>query len=106
MDLSGKSIANMTQRLSEDTRMARQFMFNRIGVNTENSDQVSYGLSAFKLGKFIREDATYQNAFTRPQDFVVTACLMTESITSAELQECVDSGLAKHAMVYEKFLVN
>ena len=44
MDLSGSSIASLTERLSNDTELAREYMFNRMGVNTDNPDQVSFGL--------------------------------------------------------------
>ena len=112
MNLSGKSIASMIERLSNNTDLAREFMFNRMGVNTDNTDGVRVGLKAFQDGGWIGEDASPENAFTRPQDFVTTACIMSESITSAELKKCIDSSLAQFTTVSpneaweEKFLVD
>jgi len=110
MDLSGSSIASMTERLSKDTDLAREYMFNRMGVNTDNPDQVRKGLKAYKDNwNLIDKKATPENAFTRPQDFTASACIMTQSLTKAELQKCVDSNHAQFKISledWEKFLIN
>ncbi len=91
-DLSGESIVDLTKRLETDQSLARAFEFNRMGVDTENKRQVAEGLAAYKNTKLIGGDATVDNAFLRPEDFLVTSCMMTDSRMSQELSDCVSKA--------------
>lgn len=70
--------------------MARKYEFYRMGVNMKDDEQMSSGLAAYQSTWLIDEDATVENAFLREKDFVKTACLMSESITSDELTQCIE----------------
>lgn len=39
-DLSGKSISNLADRLFSDEKLAREFQFNKMGIDTSDIDQV------------------------------------------------------------------
>ncbi len=80
---------DLAKRLEADQNLARAFEFNRMGVDTENERQVAEGLAAFKNTELIGTDATVDNAFLRPEDFLVTSCMMTDSRMSQDLADCV-----------------
>ena len=46
-DLSGKSIASLVERLENDPEMAREYEFNRMGVNVKDDVQLADGLEAY-----------------------------------------------------------
>ena len=90
MDLSGESIKSLADRLMGDPEMAREFEFNRMGVDTSNKRQVHDGLKAFKSTGLIGKTRTAKNAFLQAEDFAITACVMTESMYVQELTDCVE----------------
>ena len=90
MDLSGESIRSLTDRLMGDPEKAREFEFNRMGVDTSNERQVHDGLKAFKSTGLIGKTRTAKNAFLRAEDFAITACVMTESMYVQELTDCAE----------------
>ena len=53
----------------------------------------------------ISESRTPENAFLVGDDFVMTACIMTESLYAAELNKCVDKGKKLFSQSVEKFLI-
>jgi len=59
-----------------------------MGVDTLKDEQVKWGLEGYKDLKVIDQDRTPENAFLRPEDFSITACIMTQSMFTKELQKC------------------
>ena len=97
MDLSAASIARLAEFLDNDNDMLRAYQFSRIGFNYEDDTQLEYGLNTLKKAALINDDATVDDVFIkRPQDFVVSKCLMLSSQYEKELQDCIDAGKAEY----------
>ena len=73
--------------------MAREYEFNRMGVDLRNDVQIADGLFAYKDTSLIENDATVDNAFLRPQDFIKTKCIMLNSKYADELKSCIDDSI-------------
>lgn len=72
-----------------------------MGVDTENPEQMEYGLKAYLdleiLGK--KRVVTVADAFTCKQDFVTTSCVMSKARTSAQLALCDTMGQLPYGSV-------
>ena len=63
-DLSGKSIHQLADRLLNDASKARKFMFNKMGVDLNDSVQMEDGFEAYNtLWQLLCEGSTVENAF-------------------------------------------
>ena len=87
--------------MKSDLSIARDYEFNRMGVDTLNATQMADGLAAYKSDDLIGQDATVDNAFTRSLDFVTTECMMISSKDTEELGACIGNGLSKYADEYD-----
>lgn len=86
--------------MKSDLSIAREYEFNRMGVEVDttlNATQMEDGLAAYKSIALIGKDATIDNAFTTYQDFVTTECMMISSKDKGELQACLGTGLTRYA---------
>ena len=96
-DLSAQSIASFVDRMSDDLYLAREYQFNRMGINTGNPKQLEKGLASYIDTRLIGQDATVDTAFLSKMDNIATECLMLRSMSRAELDWCVITGKAKIA---------
>lgn len=62
-----------------------------MGVNTTNTAQVEYALQQYKDLGVISMDSTPDDAFLYPEDFIITACIMSESTYKSELDKCTQA---------------
>ena len=60
---SADSMADLATRLANDLPLAREFIFNEMGIDTTDENQVEAGLYAYKYSKLIGASRTANNAF-------------------------------------------
>jgi len=79
-NLDGGNFEKFVQRLEADPELARKFQFNCAGVvDMTNSRLVTDAVSYYRQDSLLRDDATNDDAFTLPEDFRKTACIMCHS---------------------------
>ena len=88
-------MASLVTRLAGDLPKAREFIFNKMGVDTKDEAQVEAGLYAFKYCNLIGFERTPENAFLQESDVHTTLCVMSQSKTKEELHECIQSKTAE-----------
>ena len=64
---------------------AREYIFNVMGIDTQDKSQVADGLNAYKWCKLIDFTRTTDQAFLREADVYRTFCQMSHSKTGSEL---------------------
>ena len=90
---SADSMASLVSRLSDDLPKAREFIFNKMGTDTTDDEQVKASLYAYKNCRLIGEFRTPANAFLQEADVHKTLCVMSESKTAKELRSCISSKI-------------
>ena len=92
-DFSADSIQALVTRLADDLPLAREFIFNKMGIDTQDAEQLKAGLDAYKWCRLISFSRTSKDAFLREADVHNTFCVMRESKTSEQLQACIDRNI-------------
>ena len=87
--LDSASLDTFVQKMETDADLARKFELYRTGSSLDNERLIGDAVSYYKYNKLLREDATNADAFTRPEDFTKTACMMRSSEDSETLDACL-----------------
>jgi len=56
-------MAALVTRLQDDLPLAREYIFNKMGIDTLDEEQVKAGLFAYKSCRLIGFNRTWENAF-------------------------------------------
>lgn len=87
--LDGASMEDFVQRLEADADLARKYELLRIGADPTNDLLVQDALDYYQYNGLIRQDATIKDAFTKPEDFSKTACMMRSAKNTETLDVCL-----------------
>ena len=98
-DFSGDEMAALVTRLSDDLPLAREYIFNKMGIDTSDEEQVKAGLIAYKYCELIGFSRTWKNAFLQEKDVHNTLCAMAHGKTSQELQSCIDQKADEYDVI-------
>ena len=91
--LSADSIESLVNRLANDLPLAREYIFNNMGIDTTDSGQLRDGLHSYQWTGLIGPTRTTSNAFLQEEDVRKTLCVMAKSKSVADLRKCVVHGL-------------
>ena len=72
-----------------DLNLAREFMFNKMGADTQDSVTLAEGLYAYKKVGLLPPETTVDSAFLSYSDLRDSICLMSSSQTETELLDCM-----------------
>ena len=89
-DFSGQGISDLLARLNDDPELARSFMFNKLGVDTDDRTQMIEGIAVYRARKLLRPSANINDAFLKSGDMDISTCVMSENLYSGQLQDCMD----------------
>ena len=89
---SADSNESLVNRLANDLPLAREFIFNTMGVDTTDKSQLEDGLKAYQWTWLIGSGRTTSNSFLQEKDVSKTLCVMSKSKSKADLRKCVVQG--------------
>ena len=78
-DLSADSIEALVNSLKSDKSKAREYIFNTIGVDAKDDEQLAYGVQPFRDYGYLKEFATIKEAFTDTVSLHKEFCVMSKA---------------------------